>query len=345
LIDIFIKEQSMTKTNGWGLIGTGRIAEDRVLPGINSFAGNQLIGVVSRTQARADDFAKRFKAKHAYTSYDDLLRNPEVTVVAIHTPNSQHADQAVAAARAGKHVFCDKPMATSVADAERIVRECEKAGVTLGVNFHNRQMPCFIETRRIVQSGEIGKVLMVQLEASAGVGAASVAATWRQDPAMAGLGTSMNVGTHVYDILRYILGSEIVTVTAMFDTAPGVMETTSLATFKFANGTLAQLNVNQSTPNPHNDFVIYGSKGRITGRALTRSRAGGELQVLLNDGTSRKQEYPAINAHEACVVDFSKALLEGRAPAASGIDGLRSVQLTDAMGKSAWEGVHVRLAG
>ncbi len=335
----------MTAKNGWGLIGTGRIAADRMLPGINSYAGNALIGVVSRDQTRANDFAKRFNAKHAYTSFDDLLRNPEVTVVAIHTPNSQHADQAVAAARAGKHVFCDKPMATSVADAERIVRECDKAGVKLGINFHNRHMPCFVDTRRIVQSGEIGKVLMVQLEASAGVGARSVAATWRQDPTMAGLGTSMNVGTHVYDILRYILCSEIVTVSAMFDTPTNVMETTSLTTFKFANGVLAQLNVNQSTPNPHNDFVIYGSEGRITGRALTRSREGGEMEVFTNDGKSRKMAYPAINAHEACVGAFSKMLIEGGEPAASGIDGLRSVQLTDAMGKSAWEGVHVRLAG
>lgn len=335
----------MATNNGWGLIGTGRIAEDRVLPAINSYAGNKLIGVVSRTQSRADDFARRFNAQHAYTHYGELLRNPDVTVVAIHTPNAQHAEQAVAAARAGKHVFCDKPMATSVADAERIVRECEKAGVMLGVNFHNRQMPCFIETRRIVHSGEIGKVLMIQLEASAGAGAPSVAATWRQDPALAGLGTTMNVGTHVYDILRFILGSEIVTVSALFDSAPGVMEAMSLATFRFANGAMAQVNVNQATPNPHNDFVIYGSKGRITGRALTRSRAGGELQVWLNDGSQRTLGYPAINAHAACVVDFSQALLLGGTPAATGLDGLRSVQLTDAMGKSAWEGVHVRLAG
>lgn len=316
-----------------------------MLPGINSFEGNRLIGVVSRDQARADDFAKRFGAQHAYTRYEDLLRNPEVTVVAIHTPNALHAEQAIAAARAGKHVFCDKPMATSVADAERIVRECEKAGVKLGINFHNRFMPCFIETKRIIASGEIGTVMMVQLEASAGPAAESVSASWRGDAAMAGLGTSMNVGVHVYDILRYVLSSEIVQVSAIFDAAPGVMERTSLATFKFANGAMAQVNVNQTTPNPHNDFVIYGSKGRITGKALTRSRAGGELQVLAQDGTTRSTSYPAINAHEACVVGFSKALLDGSAPSASGIDGLRSVQLTDAIGKSAWEGVHVRLAG
>ena len=334
----------MTAKNGWGLIGTGRIAEDRILPGINSYEGNQLIGVVSRDAGRANDFARRFNAKHAYISYDDLLRNPEVTVVAIHTPNSLHAEQAIAAARAGKHVFCDKPMATSVADAERIVRECEKAGVMLGVNFHNRFMPCFIETKRIIDSGEIGKVLMVQVEASAGPAAASVSASWRGDPALAGLGTSMNVGVHVYDILRYLLSSEIVQVSAMFDAAPGVMERTSLATFKFANGVMAQLNVNQTTPNAHNDFVIYGDKGRITGKGLTRSRAGGELQVITNDGASRSTAFSAVNAHAACVVGFSKAILEGSAPVASGIDGLRSVQLTDAIGRSAWEGVHVRLA-
>jgi 1,5-anhydro-D-fructose reductase (1,5-anhydro-D-mannitol-forming) len=331
--------------NGWGLIGTGRIAEERVLPGINSYAGNQLIGVVSRDQARAQDFAKRFGARHAYTNYDDLLRNPDVTVVAIHTPNTLHAEQVIAAARAGKHVFCDKPMATSVADAECIVRECDKAGVKLAVNFHNRFMPCFIETKRLVDSGEIGPVLMVQIEASAGPAAASVAASWRGEPALAGLGTTMNVGVHIYDILRYILTSEIVHVSAMFDAPAGVMERTSLATFKFANGVMAQVNINQTTPNAHNDFVIYGTEGRITGRALTRSRAGGTLQIITNNGASRSTEFPAINAHAACVVGFSRALLEGRAPSASGVDGLRSVQLTDAMGRSAWEGVQVRLAG
>lgn len=329
--------------NGWGLIGTGRIAADRILPGINAFNSNKLVGVVSRTQARADDFAKRFNAQHAYTSYESLLCNPAVTVVTIHTPNAQHAEQAIAAARSGKHVFCDKPMALSAADAQRMIDECKKAGVRLAVNFHNRSMPCFIETRRIVQSGEIGAVQFVQIEASSGRGAASVAASWRTDASLAGLGTTMNIGLHVYDILRFILGSEITDVSAFFDTAPGVMETMSLATFRFSNGAMAQFNVNQSTLNPHNDFVIYGTKGRITGRGLTRSRAGGVMEVLV-DGKTRTQEYPEINAHAACVASFSQALLENREPDATGVDGLRSVQLTEAMGRSARDGVHVRLS-
>ena len=332
------------KKNGWGLIGTGRIADDRILPGINAHSGNALVGVVSRDQGRADTFAKKFGARHAYTSYDDLLRNPDVTVVAIHTPNSQHAGQAIAAARAGKHVFCDKPMATSVADAERMVRECEKAGVKLGVNFHNRFMPCFVETRRAIASGEIGDVQLVQLEASPGARPGGRLGSWRVDAGMAGLGTTMSIGVHVYDILRYLLASEITAVSAFFDTPRGVMEETNLSMFRFANGVIAQLSVYENSPLPHNDFVIYGTKGRITGRGLTRSRAGGVLEVVTTDGKTRSTEFPATNAHGACVAAFSDALLQGRDPVPSGIDGLRSVQLTDAMAKSAWDGVHVRLA-
>ena len=334
----------MTKKNGWGLVGTGRIADERVLPGINAHPGNRLVGVVSRDQGRADTFAKKFGAAHAYTSYDELLRNPDVTVVAIHTPNSQHAGQAIAAARAGKHVFCDKPMATSVADAERIVRECEKAGVKLGVNFHNRFMPCFIETRRIIAGGEIGDVQMVQIEVSPGARPGGRLGSWRVDPAVAGLGTTYSIGVHAFDILRYLLGSEITMVSAFFDKPRGVMEEVNLSTFRFANGVLAQLSVHESTPYPHNDFIIYGTKGRILGRGLTRSRAGGVMEVTMEGGKTRSREFPPIDAHAAAVAAFSDALLDGRDPVPSGIDGLRSVQVTDAMARSAFEGLHVRLA-
>ena len=332
------------KKNGWGLIGTGRIAEDRILPAIAAHAGNRLVGVVSRDPGRADRFARKFGAARAYTSYDELLRNPDVTVVAIHTPNSQHAGQAIAAACAGKHVFCDKPMATSVADAERVVRECERAGVRLGVNFHNRFMPCFIETRRVIASGAIGEVRLVQLEASPGARSGGRAGTWRLDAAMAGLGTTNSIGVHVYDILRYLLASEVERVSAMFDAPRGVMEGVNLSTLRFANGVLAQLSVHETAPFPRNDFVIYGSKGRVIGRGLTRSRSGGELHVTAADGKTSITEYPATDAHAAAVAAFSAALLEGRDPVPSGLDGLRSVQLTDAMARSARDGVHVRLA-
>jgi 1,5-anhydro-D-fructose reductase (1,5-anhydro-D-mannitol-forming) len=332
------------KKNGWGLIGTGRIAEDRVLPAIKAHAGNRLIGVVSRDPQRAKRFADKFGAEHAYTSYDEMLRNPDVTVVAIHTPNAQHAQQAIAAARAGKHVFCDKPMTIDVADAEKMVRECEKAGVKLGINFHNRFMPCFHEIRRVIESGEIGEVHLVHLEVSPGARSGGRLATWRIDPVLAGLGTTYSIGVHAYDILRYLLAVEVEMVSALFDKPRGVMEEMNVSLLRFANGALAQLSVHENSPLPHNDIVVYGSKGRITGRGITRSRDGGVLEVMTEAGGARRMDFPAIDAHGACVMAFSDALLAGREFVPSGIDGLRSVQVTDAMARSAHQGVHVRLA-
>jgi len=205
-------------------------------------------------------------------------------------------------------------------------------------------MPCFIDTRRVIESGEIGEVQIVQVEASPGARPGGRLGTWRTDPVTAGLGTTYSIGVHVYDILRYLLASEVTMVSAFFDTPKNVMEETNLSLFRFANGVLGQLSVHEKTPYPHNDFVVYGSTGRILGRGLTRSRAGGELTVTAADGKTRTMQYPSINAHAACVAAFSKALLDGRDPVPSGIDGLRSAQLTDAMSRSAHEGVHVRLA-
>ena len=333
----------MNTKNGWALIGTGRIADDRILPAIVAHPANRLVGVVSRDRARAEAYASKFGAEHAYTRYEEMLGNPDVTVVAIHTPNALHAQHAIAAARAGKHVFCDKPLATNAPDAERIVKTCDDAGVVLGVNFHSRFMPCFIEARRIIASGEIGEPLLAQFEASPGARTGMRESTWRVDPAVAGLGTTFSIGVHAYDTLRYLLGSEVAGVSTFFDTARGVTEEISMSTLRFANGVIAHVSVHEKAPHPHNDFVVQCSKGRITGRGLTRSRAGGEMHVLGPDGKTEVTRYPATNAHAACVAAFSTALLERRAYTPSGIDGLRSAELTDAMARSAWDGVHVSL--
>ena len=134
----------MATTNGWGLIGTGRIAEDRILPGINAYEGNKLIGVVSRDPARANDFARRFNAKHAYTNYDDLLKNPEVTVVAIHTPNALHAEQAIAAAEEAKAQFEAARMAVRemidyLVTEKGMTRDDAYILTSLGVDLHVTQ--------------------------------------------------------------------------------------------------------------------------------------------------------------------------------------------------------------
>jgi predicted dehydrogenase len=131
----------------------------------------------------------------------------------------------------------------------------------------------------------------------------------------------MSIGVHIYDILRFLLSSEVETVSALFDTPRNVMEEVNFSMFRFTNGVIAQVSVHEKTPYPHNDFVIYASRGRIIGRGLTRSRQGGVMEVIGADGKTRSKEYPAIDAHAACIGDFSRMLLEGGEPRASGVDG------------------------
>ena len=116
----------------WGIIGLGRIADTEIAPAITTSPHGELRAVVSREQGRADAFAGRHGAARALTSFRELLADPGVDAVYIATPNALHAEQVVAAARAGKHVMCDKPLALTVADAQRAVSACEEANVRLG---------------------------------------------------------------------------------------------------------------------------------------------------------------------------------------------------------------------
>ncbi|MGI9647994.1 MAG: Gfo/Idh/MocA family protein, partial [Acidimicrobiia bacterium] len=280
-------------------------------------------------------FAARFGAGYAYTEYDEMLANPAVEAVFIATPNAQHADQVVAAARAGKHVMCDKPLAIDVAGAEQAVRACREAGVELGVNFHYRHLPWVHDVTRMIAAGMIGEVKVVHLEVGSGTRNYD---NWRADPALAGLGSVNNVGIHGLDLLRVILDSEPIEVMAMFDRAPGSgqVEMLALVLLRFDNGAIVSANLNETIASPQNDFAIYGSEGRMVGTALTRSRNDGELSVLGKDGET-VTAYPAPEAHRLSLAAFTHAVLSGGRPNASGVDGLRSAQLCEAIGRSARE--------
>ncbi len=320
---------------GWGIIGPGNIVRTTMAPALVAEPECELVAVVSRDQGRADRFAEEFGARFAYTDYSRMLANPEVEAVLITTPNSLHAEQVVAAAAAGKHVFCDKPLGNNVPDARRAYEACLDAGVKLGINFHNRHLPWVGDVSRLIADGVIGEVEMVQVEVASGPRHYD---NWRADPEIAGLGSIHNVGVHGLDFLRVLLASDPVDVFAVFDNAPGSGEVEMLAllTMRFANGTLVHYNANERLRDPLNDIVIYGSAGRVIGRRFTRSRSDGELRVL-TDGEETVTPYPAPEAHRLSIAAFTKAVLTAEEPNASGLDGLRSAQICEAIARSARE--------
>lgn len=320
---------------GWGVIGIGNIVKSTIAPAMVAEPECDLVAAVSRDQGRADGFSSEFGARFAYTEYQEMLSNPEVGAVFIATPNALHAGQVIAAARAGKHVLCDKPLAIHVPDAAGALEACTDAGIKLGVNFHYRHLPWAHDITAMIGDGVIGEVKVVHLEVGSGTRHYD---NWRADPEMAGLGSVHNVGVHGLDLLRVILDSEPVEVMAMFDHAPasGSVEMLALIMLRFDDGTLVYCNLNETIGDPQNDIAIYGSAGRIVGTAFTRSRSDGELAVLTEDGET-VTDYPAPEAHRLSVAAFTRAVLSGSQPNASGLDGLRSAQVCEAIGRSAEE--------
>ena len=321
---------------GWGIIGTGGFAGSATAPAIQALGERgSLVAVVSRDQGRADAFAAQHGARRGYTEYADLLRDRDVDIIYISTPNAQHAEQALAAARAGKHVLCEKPLALTVADARRMVEAFETAGLKLGTHFQTRHHTAFVEAKRLLEQRAIGDVILMQIEVSSG---ANPFRSWRADPALAGLGSINNIAVHPFDLLRYLLGSEVKEVTAVTDVGRSAeLEHMVLALLRFQNGTLAYVNANQKVPNFQPDIDIYGTAGRIVGVDTTRPFRVGELRVLTPSG-EQVAKYSSMDAVARSVAAFNDAVANDREPSASGLDGLRSVQLTDAVIRSAREG-------
>jgi 1,5-anhydro-D-fructose reductase (1,5-anhydro-D-mannitol-forming) len=323
------------ETLGWGVIGIGNIVRSTMAPAIVAEPECDLVAGVSRDQGRAEDFAREFGARFAYTAYEEMLANPEVDAIFIATPNAFHAEQVIAAAGAGKHVFCDKPLGNTVADASRALEACSSAGVKLGINFHNRHLPWVQDVSRLIAVGAIGDVRVVQVQVSSGPRHYE---NWRAVPEIAGLGSVHNVGVHGLDFLRVILSSDPVEVMAMFDKGPetGEVEMLAMITMRFGNGALVHYDADETIRDPLNDIVIYGSAGRIVGRSFTRSRSDGELSVLTEDGETVTQ-YPAPEAHRLSLAAFAHAVLNDQEPNASGLDGLRSAQVCEAISRSVGE--------
>jgi 1,5-anhydro-D-fructose reductase (1,5-anhydro-D-mannitol-forming) len=318
-----------TSSVRWGIVGLGRIAGTEIAPAITASPHGVLRGVVSRDQGRASAFAARHAAARALVSYRDLLADPELDAVYIATPNALHVEQVMAAAVAGKHVLCDKPLGLSAADARRAVAACERAGVRLGITFQTRFHDNFGRFRELVQDGSLGEIRVVQVEMSSG---RTLLRGWRTDPALAGLGVINNIGVHAFDLIRFLLGAEVTEVTALTGHEQGLLPET-LVLLRYASGALAYVNVNQSVAFPQADITVYGTRGRVTGRSCTRMNMAGRLDIL-TPGSETTLETASYRAYQGVVRAFEEAVLAGREPSPSGRDGLRSVELTDAIAES-----------
>jgi 1,5-anhydro-D-fructose reductase (1,5-anhydro-D-mannitol-forming) len=273
--------------------------------------------------------------------------------VFIASPNALHAPQALLVAQAGKHVFSEKPMTTTLDDAVAMVRTCRTRGVKLGVGYHLRQHPGLRAARRLIAQGVLGPVALAQGQWGFGVRGQdgppprTGLRQWWDDPALIGdASTMMGTGVHVVDALRFVLDQEVIEVAAISDgqTPTRPLEQLLAMVLRFEHGTIATLCCGRRLPDSRNDLVLYGSLGRLIGSDALWEGRQGTFEVVSETvhTTDTYPPQPLANFIDE-LDDFHRAIREDREPAATGLDGLRVVQVTLAMIASAREQRTVRL--
>jgi predicted dehydrogenase len=242
----------------WGILSTANIAVEKVIPGMRSAKRAEVLGIASRDQGRAEATARQLRIPRAYGSYEALLADPDIDAVYLPLPNHLHAQWGIAAARAGKHVLCEKPLAMTAADAEALVDAGRESGVMIMEAFMYRQHPSWVAVRELVASGRIGRLTAVD----------SWFSYYLEDPTNirniqdVGGGALYDIGCYCINLSRMLFGEEPASVasTIVRDPASGVdILTSALLVFPAGVATFTCA----TRVEPDQRVSIYGTTGRI----------------------------------------------------------------------------------
>ncbi|MDQ0157186.1 Gfo/Idh/MocA family protein [Robertmurraya andreesenii] len=243
----------------WGILSTARCAKERLLPAIRAERNSELLAIGSRDIEKAKLVAENFGIHRVYGSYQEVIDDPEIDAIYIPLPNNMHKEWTIKAAKAGKHVLCEKPVALNVEEAEEMVAVCEKSDVLFMEAFAFRCHPQWHRLREILDSSHIGEIRNVNAHYSISVENPN---DIRLNPNMGG-GSLYDVGSYCINAIRFIMGEEPTEVHAISKFAPdNIVDLTSSVVMRFPGDRLAQFS--SSIESTHKQVVeVTGTKGSI----------------------------------------------------------------------------------
>jgi predicted dehydrogenase len=303
----------------WGLIGCGDIAQKRVAPALRDSLACELVAVTRAQSQLAESFAKQFGANKWYADWRDLVADQDIDAVYISTPVHLHAEQTIAAAEAGKHVLCEKPMATSVSECDRMIAAIRANNAKLGVAYYRHFYPVVDRIKAVVESGEIGTPVLVQINAFEWFDPPpDHPRSWLLRKEIAGGGPMFDFGCHRIEVLTNIFGAirhvTALTANVLFERE---VEDTAAALFQFESVTCGTLTVTHAAREPQDTLEVFGSAGSIHVPALNE----GNMRVLSDDGERCESHPPAANLHAPLIEDFVDAVRTDREPLVNGATG------------------------
>jgi predicted dehydrogenase len=319
-----------------GIVGLGLWGQ-RLVASCDGSSLTRFTAAVTRTPAKAAEFA-RGRNLPLGTDYAALLADPAIDAVALATPHSQHAEQMIQAAAAGKHIFVEKPFTLDKPGAEAAVAAARRAGIVVALGHNRRFLPAIRELKRLIDDGVLGEILHAEGNISAPAGYRFRAGGWRATAAESPAGGMTGLGIHVVDALIHLAGG-IAQVTAQsFRRVLTIdIDDTTAMLFRFKSGASGGL-VTLTATAPIWRLQIFGSKGWAEMRGETR------LEIDLIDGKPSATDYPAIDKERAELEAFARAVA-GEAPYPIAPDeAIHGVAVLEAIVRSAKLGAAVAVA-
>ena len=302
----------------------------------------------TRTPSRAADFCARHGI-HLADSYESLLKDKSIDAVVLATPHSTHAEQIAAAARAGKHVFVEKPLGLSRADCERAVAACAERNVTLAVGYNWRFQPALREIKRMLEDGRLGKLLHIEGNFCGPSAYRFRGEHWRQDRDEVPAGGMTGRGVHVVDAMLYLAGhiDSVVAQSARRVQDFGADDTTSML-FRFAAGATGSLGTVIATAETWR-MQVFGSNGWAEAGDVEHLQTWSLRTCFIDRSNLSIKNRPVVTEFEktgterAELEHFARAAQECRPLAVPGGDEVHNVAVLEAIVKSAREGTRVQI--
>jgi predicted dehydrogenase len=337
---------------GYAVVGLGHLALENILPAITACKKSKLVALVSGNAEKMKKVASQYgvKAKNCYSykNYDDLKNNKEVEIIYIVLPNGLHKEFVVRGAKAGKHILCEKPMATSSAECREMIEACNQAGVKLMVAYRIQYEPHNRKLREMVKQKAFGPAKLI--EASNSQSSANPQ-HWRHKKALAGGGALPDIGLYCLNTIRFILNEEPAEVFAYQYSTPGnplFTEVEELVSWqmRFPSGLIANCTTDYNVHESRR-YRVLCEKGWLNmdkafaykGQILSSAKAEGKLELQQDIGIAEVDQFSVEMDH------FADCVINNKKPFTPGEEGLQDHLLMEAIYRSAQQGVPVKISG
>ena len=317
----------------WGIIGAGDVCERKSAPALYKAPFSEVKTVMRRNAEKAADFAKRHGINNWTTDVNDLLNDPEINAIYIATPPDSHAELTLKAAKAGKTVYVEKPMANSIEECEAMIQACREANVPLFVAYYRRTLPGFLKVKELIENGTLGDIRAVNIEMYKPLSESDLrnnTTNWRVDPEIAGGGYFHDLASHELDFLDFLFG-KITQAKGISTNQAGLYRSDDIvsATFSFENGMVGSgLWCFTADKSSEKDSIrIIGSQGELSFNCF-----GDPMTIQLKSSVNGNQEFNYL--HEQPIQQhLIQAIVNelrgvGTSPS-TGISGVRATVVMD----------------